>query len=61
MADNKSKRGKQDRDRVASNQVRGHHFRRKHDITLEGAHKILDKHTMRDDANKAALKLKKRT
>ena len=59
MADNKKKRGKQDRIRVASKEAyEVNYFRRKHGITKDQAERILAEHGMRADANAAAEKLK---
>ena len=60
MADDKSKRGRQDRARIAKNQpYEVNYFRRKHNLTQEQANRIIDEHANdRDAANKAAERLK---
>ncbi|TIV71509.1 MAG: DUF3606 domain-containing protein [Mesorhizobium sp.] len=60
MADDKSKRGKQDRARVsASEPYEVNYFARKHGITKEQALKIIkDTKGSRDKANAAAERLK---
>lgn len=59
MADNKSKRGKPDRNRVAGNEgYEVSYFARKHGITAEQARALIKKHgNDRDKLNKAAEKL----
>lgn len=59
MADNKSKRGKADRDRVANNEgYEVSYFARKHGISAEQARSLIKKHgNNRDKLNKAAEKL----
>lgn len=63
MADDKSKRGRQDRNRVARNQpYEVSYFRQKHGLTLDQARKIIEKYGAdRDEANKAAQRVKKRS
>lgn len=59
MADDKSKRGKQDRDRVsASEPYEVNYFAKKHGLTKDQALKIIkDTKGNRDKANAAAEKL----
>ena len=59
MADDKSKRGKPDRSRVANNEgYEVSYFARKHDITTEQARKLISKiGNNREKLNKAAEKL----
>ncbi|SCW76045.1 Protein of unknown function [Rhizobium mongolense subsp. loessense] len=60
MADDKSKRGKPDRSRVAAGEpYEVNYFARKHRISKEQAEKIVKKHGRdREAANKAAEKIK---
>jgi hypothetical protein len=62
VADNKSKRGRQDRSRVASGEgYEVNYFARKHDITADQARKLITKvGNSRDKLNAAAEKLKRR-
>jgi hypothetical protein len=59
MADNKSKRGRQDRSRVAGNEgYEVSYFARKHGITLEQARKLIQRiGNDRAKLNAAAAKL----
>ncbi|TBY73370.1 DUF3606 domain-containing protein [Rhizobium leguminosarum bv. viciae] len=60
MADDKSKRGAADRNKVAASEpYEVSYFAKKHGISPDQAQKIIDKHGPdRDAANKAAKKLK---
>ncbi|UUP18373.1 DUF3606 domain-containing protein [Nitratireductor thuwali] len=62
MADDKSKRGPRDRARVALEQpYEVSYFRKKHDLSLEKAKDIIERHgPNREKANEAAEHYKKR-